>query len=103
MLKAKEDNSSQGPCDTLQATLKHWLKPDKKDLIQVIEAAKELEAIVEASISNKQVACNLECADFGLTCQRCEKLYQLSCTAVFAGLEFLVDTGRFNHSGRYPA
>ena len=68
-------------------------KPDRRDLTQAIEAAKELEAIVEAPISNVQVPCNFECSDFGLTCQHGEKLYQLSCPAHNAGLEFLADTG----------
>ena len=68
-------------------------KPDRSDLTQATEAAKELAAIVEASTAKVQVPCNFECSDFGLTCQHCEKLYQLSCPAHNAGLEFLADTG----------
>ena len=62
-------------------------------MTQAIEAAMELEAIVMASIMDVKVPCNFECSDFGLTCQHCEKLYQLSCPAHSAGLEFLADTG----------
>ena len=62
-------------------------------LPQAVEAAKELEAIVTASITDVKVPCNFEGYDFGLTCQHCEKLYQLSCPAHNAGLEFLADTG----------
>ena len=40
-----------------------------------------------------QVPCDFECSDFGLTCQHYEKLYQLSCPAHSAGLDFLADTG----------
>ena len=46
----------------------HCPKPDRRDLTQAIEAAKELEAIAEASIMNVQVPCDSECSDFGLTC-----------------------------------
>ena len=82
---------------------------DRRDLTQAIEAAKELEAIVEASIAKVQVPCNFECSDFGLTCQHCEKLCQLSCPAHNAGLEFLAGTGseedlisRSDHELYYP-
>ena len=71
----------------------HCPKPDRRDTTQAIEAAKELEAIVMASLNDASVLCNFECSDFGLTCQHCEKLYQLSCAAHNAGLEFLADTG----------
>ena len=59
----------------------HCPKPDRRDLTQAVEAAKELEAIVEASMMDVQVPRDFECSDFGLTCQHCEKLYQLSCPA----------------------
>ena len=71
----------------------HCPKPDRRDTTQAIEAAKELEAIVVASTNDVKVPCNFEGSDFGLTCQHCEKLYQLSCVAHNAGLEFLADTG----------
>ena len=71
----------------------HCPKPERKDTTQAIEAAKEFEAIVKALSTDCQVPCDLECSDFGLTCQHSEKLYQLSCAAHNAGLEFLADTG----------
>ena len=83
----------QRRCSASYAASSSCPKPDMSDLTQAIEAAKELEAIVEALITDVQVPCSFECSDFGLTCQHCEKLYQLSCPANYAGLEFLADTG----------
>ena len=81
-----------------------------RDLTQAVEAAKELAAIVEASNADVQVPCNFECSDFGLTCQRFEKLYQLSCPANYDGLELLADIGsgedlisRNDHALYYPS
>ena len=78
---------------TVYVDSSHCPKPDRRDTIQAIEATKELEAIVMASLNDANVLCNFECSDFGLTCQHCEKLHQLSCAAHNAGLEFLADTG----------
>ena len=78
---------------TVYVDSSHCPKPDRRDATQAIEAAKELEAIVAASTNDVKVPCNFECSDFGLTRQHCEKLYQLSCAAHNAGLEFLADTG----------
>ena len=78
---------------TVYVDSSHCPKPDRRGTTQAMEAAKELEAIVVASTNDVKVPCNFECSDFGLTCQHCEKLYQLSCAAHSAGLEFLADTG----------
>ena len=66
---------------TVYVDSNHCPKPDRRDTTQAIEAAKELETIVVASTNDVKVPCNFECSDFGLTCQHCEKLYQLSCAA----------------------